>query len=175
MCIRDRHTFKNKYNRWLGCIPKLVGKKIYSTLFSFEESYKLKGKRRLLSVFYWNYFNCYFFDKELPYPFGLNKHNATDFLIRCRLNYVRLFDLIHGLVTSPALLVKSKFRMVYYHYLVLWIQQFAYCIITSPGAGFYNWFVLIPIKERLSIPFSCLLYTSPSPRDLSTSRMPSSA
>ena len=26
-----------------------------------------------------------------------------------------------------------------------------------------------------SIPYSCLLYTSPSPRDLSTSRMPSSA
>ena len=25
------------------------------------------------------------------------------------------------------------------------------------------------------LPFSCLLYTSPSPRDLSTSRMPSSA
>ena len=29
------------------------------------------------------------------------------------------------------------------------------------------------LAERLAIP--CLLYTSPSPRDLSTSRMPSSA
>ena len=28
---------------------------------------------------------------------------------------------------------------------------------------------------ELGIPYSCLLYTSPSPRDLSTSRMPSSA
>ena len=29
--------------------------------------------------------------------------------------------------------------------------------------------------ERMAITNSCLLYTSPSPRDLSTSRMPSSA
>ena len=29
--------------------------------------------------------------------------------------------------------------------------------------------------ELDTIPYSCLLYTSPSPRDLSTSRMPSSA
>ena len=37
----------------------------------------------------------------------------------------------------------------------------------------------IPLKyvnsERQAISDSCLLYTSPSPRDLSTSRMPSSA
>eukprot|EP00831_Metopus_contortus_P063142 TRINITY_DN554_c0_g2_i2.p3 TRINITY_DN554_c0_g2~~TRINITY_DN554_c0_g2_i2.p3 ORF type:complete len:127 (-),score=17.87 TRINITY_DN554_c0_g2_i2:23-403(-) len=30
-------------------------------------------------------------------------------------------------------------------------------------------------EESNEIPYSCLLYTSPSPRDLSTSRMPSSA
>ena len=30
-------------------------------------------------------------------------------------------------------------------------------------------------NESLPIPYTCLLYTSPSPRDLSTSRMPSSA
>ena len=30
-------------------------------------------------------------------------------------------------------------------------------------------------ESTLDEPFSCLLYTSPSPRDLSTSRMPSSA
>ena len=36
---------------------------------------------------------------------------------------------------------------------------------------FYNAFQ----PEWLSLPVSCLLYTSPSPRDLSTSRMPSSA
>jgi len=33
--------------------------------------------------------------------------------------------------------------------------------------------VLLPLL--LTIPYACLLYTSPSPRDLSTSRMPSSA
>ena len=31
------------------------------------------------------------------------------------------------------------------------------------------------IRSLLRIPHTCLLYTSPSPRDLSTSRMPSSA
>ena len=30
-------------------------------------------------------------------------------------------------------------------------------------------------EDRMSRPCGCLLYTSPSPRDLSTSRMPSSA
>ena len=29
--------------------------------------------------------------------------------------------------------------------------------------------------DRVGLPYTCLLYTSPSPRDLSTSRMPSSA
>ena len=32
-----------------------------------------------------------------------------------------------------------------------------------------------PMGESTTIPVPCLLYTSPSPRDLSTSRMPSSA
>ena len=31
------------------------------------------------------------------------------------------------------------------------------------------------VVENLDVDVSCLLYTSPSPRDLSTSRMPSSA
>ena len=35
------------------------------------------------------------------------------------------------------------------------------------GKGMYGW-----LKSN---PTACLLYTSPSPRDLSTSRMPSSA
>ena len=34
---------------------------------------------------------------------------------------------------------------------------------------------LVDPHSFLESPFSCLLYTSPSPRDLSTSRMPSSA
>ena len=40
------------------------------------------------------------------------------------------------------------------------------CLITEP----YNF-----KGKAASIPSNCLLYTSPSPRDLSTSRMPSSA
>ena len=35
--------------------------------------------------------------------------------------------------------------------------------------------VYLPISRLLNLYISCLLYTSPSPRDLSTSRMPSSA
>ena len=35
--------------------------------------------------------------------------------------------------------------------------------------------VYIPEADRATLCISCLLYTSPSPRDLSTSRMPSSA
>ena len=34
--------------------------------------------------------------------------------------------------------------------------------------GFYN-------EAKFAVDYICLLYTSPSPRDLSTSRMPSSA
>ena len=35
--------------------------------------------------------------------------------------------------------------------------------------------IIIHVKIGVQDPKSCLLYTSPSPRDLSTSRMPSSA
>ena len=35
--------------------------------------------------------------------------------------------------------------------------------------------VVFPSAINSKYPYSCLLYTSPSPRDLSTSRMPSSA
>ena len=41
---------------------------------------------------------------------------------------------------------------------------------TAPGQKY----LLMP-DERIYVFISCLLYTSPSPRDLSTSRMPSSA
>ena len=40
--------------------------------------------------------------------------------------------------------------------------------------GYPDWFYVLGQGEVLSVP-TCLLYTSPSPRDLSTSRMPSSA
>ena len=38
-----------------------------------------------------------------------------------------------------------------------------------------RWFKQIMLSERFHASLGCLLYTSPSPRDLSTSRMPSSA
>ena len=41
-------------------------------------------------------------------------------------------------------------------------------------AGF-NLIDPIVVHAELKVPIICLLYTSPSPRDLSTSRMPSSA
>ena len=49
-------------------------------------------------------------------------------------------------------------------------------VITSK----FNWNVIRALREiiktyRIDLIYSCLLYTSPSPRDLSTSRMPSSA
>ena len=38
-----------------------------------------------------------------------------------------------------------------------------------------SWILSFSFKEKLHRVMNCLLYTSPSPRDLSTSRMPSSA
>ena len=41
--------------------------------------------------------------------------------------------------------------------------------VSAPGV------LIVPMQISLSKNSNCLLYTSPSPRDLSTSRMPSSA
>ena len=46
-------------------------------------------------------------------------------------------------------------------------------IFTGLMAAYYFWLPAITLVQGLSL--FCLLYTSPSPRDLSTSRMPSSA
>ena len=45
----------------------------------------------------------------------------------------------------------------------------------GPMVGYAVTVVIEPSKERHKKQRPCLLYTSPSPRDLSTSRMPSSA
>ena len=45
---------------------------------------------------------------------------------------------------------------------------------TLEGLERLGWENATPV-QRDTIPTACLLYTSPSPRDLSTSRMPSSA
>ena len=43
-------------------------------------------------------------------------------------------------------------------------------------AGFASWLDMTPAyPDMLAVPDPCLLYTSPSPRDRSLSRMPSSA
>ena len=50
-------------------------------------------------------------------------------------------------------------------------------ILGSPSSAerFLNVLTVIGILIYFGIALTCLLYTSPSPRDLSTSRMPSSA
>ena len=47
--------------------------------------------------------------------------------------------------------------------------RFGWALILLGVGGFGLWASLAPLDK------GCLLYTSPSPRDLSTSRMPSSA
>jgi len=57
-----------------------------------------------------------------------------------------------------------------------WAWQNRYTTEVSPPAYlFMFWIVLGHIAAVLHLSLICLLYTSPSPRDLSTSRMPSSA
>ena len=57
-------------------------------------------------------------------------------------------------------------------YSVVVSKQYFETVITSfPDLGYNRW---VPVKNQANTSF-CLLYTSPSPRDLSTSRMPSSA
>ena len=50
-------------------------------------------------------------------------------------------------------------------------QNITFPVHPDPISGMHCWHQ----KVKLSLPGPCLLYTSPSPRDLSTSRMPSSA
>ena len=55
-------------------------------------------------------------------------------------------------------------------------------IVGSGPAGYYTAETLqkaediaVDVIDRLPVPYGCLLYTSPSPRDRTRSRMPSSA
>ena len=50
-------------------------------------------------------------------------------------------------------------------------------LLLKRNASMNTWFFAgaYPELEPIALHISCLLYTSPSPRDLSTSRMPSSA
>ena len=49
------------------------------------------------------------------------------------------------------------------------------CSPTGSGKTLTAFLTIIDKLTRLALDNNCLLYTSPSPRDLSTSRMPSSA
>ena len=48
-------------------------------------------------------------------------------------------------------------------------------LVFSDSSSAFMWTDGVNTTELFNAPFICLLYTSPSPRDLSTSRMPSSA
>ena len=54
-----------------------------------------------------------------------------------------------------------------------------YAVILTPtrelGVQLHEQFLAVGQGSRMGLKCACLLYTSPSPRDLSTSRMPSSA
>ena len=52
-------------------------------------------------------------------------------------------------------------------------QKYVYRCIPLIAANTMGWELINPVDAE--IVWTCLLYTSPSPRDLSTSRMPSSA
>ena len=54
----------------------------------------------------------------------------------------------------------------------LWLDGGAYALLGPSGCGKTT---LLNIISGLLTPYSCLLYTSPSPRDATLSRMPSSA
>ena len=51
----------------------------------------------------------------------------------------------------------------------------AVLLIHGFGASWGHWRKNLPVLGASYHCYACLLYTSPSPRDLSTSRMPSSA
>ena len=57
----------------------------------------------------------------------------------------------------------------------LHIRQKLKEVIDKPGVGRYSVSKGINGLRKAQAKYYCLLYTSPSPRDLSTSRMPSSA
>ena len=59
------------------------------------------------------------------------------------------------------------------------VSEYGFPIVAAVGLGYFVYYVwkwvTTEIDPVIGEANSCLLYTSPSPRDLSTSRMPSSA
>ena len=68
---------------------------------------------------------------------------------------------------------KNNFYLIWIDQITkaVWFQIFREAASTYRSQNQY----LVSIQEPKQLSKSCLLYTSPSPRDLSTSRMPSSA
>ena len=54
-------------------------------------------------------------------------------------------------------------------------RRYLACLLEKIRYSFAELGLPVALRVTLAAPYSCLLYTSPSPRDLSTSRMPSSA
>ena len=76
--------------------------------------------------------------------------------------------LINHLVGGKVSIVTSKVQTTQARVLGIMVhRQSQIAFIDTPG--------IFEPKKRLDRAMVCLLYTSPSPRDLSTSRMPSSA
>ena len=69
-------------------------------------------------------------------------------------------------------LVVNKVTKESLEFLVLW---WFYSTLMQPVSYAFGASVVVTIVTAVTEPILCLLYTSPSPRDLSTSRMPSSA
>ena len=92
-----------------------------------------------------------------------------------------------GFSVFPLALFQNPTAQALYQYTVLalifiWIASVLYCIFTVHRSPYFNeiqklkWLLFILILPYFgALAWFCLLYTSPSPRDLSTSRMPSSA
>ena len=97
------------------------------------------------------------------YNYGIEKifDSAKDFLPINGTDYVELY-------------VGNAKQAAHYYKTAFGFQSFAYCGLET-GNKAYCSYVVAQDKIRLVLTTPCLLYTSPSPRDLSTSRMPSSA
>ena len=82
--------------------------------------------------------------------------------------------LIDGITTNPSLIMKSGRNPedVYQELVDLGVPDISMEVV---GSDLEMYDEGIRLYEKFGPVCTCLLYTSPSPRDLSTSRMPSSA
>eukprot|EP00831_Metopus_contortus_P083903 TRINITY_DN939_c0_g1_i4.p2 TRINITY_DN939_c0_g1~~TRINITY_DN939_c0_g1_i4.p2 ORF type:complete len:135 (-),score=13.65 TRINITY_DN939_c0_g1_i4:67-471(-) len=87
-------------------------------------------------------------------------------------NEARLFDIFDS-KSTPTLLATMRY-MPKACYTVDFSTQGDMCAI-SGGDGLIRVVDIFKPEQSFTLSYNCLLYTSPSPRDLSTSRMPSSA